>query len=72
MPKNPASGAISGSTLYFSASCQKSSLSSCDLLGVLRGEVLRLGEVVGQVVELGRVVVGVPDAGGVGLQRVRA
>ena len=42
-----------------------------DLVGMLRGEVVRLAEVVGQVVQLGRVVVRVPHARRVGLQGSR-
>ena len=46
-------------------------LELCDLVRTVRSEVVRLAEVVGQVVELGRILVGVPDARGVGHDRLR-
>ena len=62
MPKNVDSAPSSGSTLYRSASSQNRSLSSCDLVGMLGGKVVRLREVVGEVVELGGTGIRVPDA----------
>ena len=46
-----------GSTLYFVASMRNSRWSSCELVGVLGGQVVGLGPVGGRVVELPDVVV---------------
>ena len=52
-----AAGCRAAARRCVAASCHQSSIMSCEALGLLRGEVVALGEVVGDVVQLPHVVV---------------